>query len=100
LRPAASAQRESFLAAKPFDALMIDRYSLAPQHAMQRRASPAAVHLRQRAQALPQQLLVAIRLRRMSKRASRDSDQPAGATLREMMACHYFRHHLSLHRGP
>jgi len=78
---------------------MIGRHALALQHAMQHWTSPATMSLRQRTQPLPQ-LQVTIRSRRMSKRASRDPKQPAGATLREMMVRHHFRHHLPLHRGP
>jgi hypothetical protein len=96
--PAAPAQREPFLTLESFDALMISCHALAPQYSMQHRATPAVVHLRQRAQPLPQ-LPVAIRPRLMSKRASRDSDQPAGATLRQMMVRHHIPYHLSLHRG-
>jgi hypothetical protein len=96
--PAAS-QRESFLAIESFDALMIGRNSLALQHSMQHRASPTAMVLGQCAQPLPQ-LLVMIQPGFVTKRASRDPDQPAGATLREMMVRYHFRHHLSLHRGP
>src|SRR5512135_2403685 len=96
---ATTPQRKSFLAVEPFDALVINCHALAPQHSIQHRASPAPVHLRQPPQALSQ-LLITLRSRWMSKRASRDSDQPAGATLREMMLRHHLSHHLSLHRGP
>jgi hypothetical protein len=30
----------------------------------------------------------------------RDPDQPTGASLRQTMITRYFRHHLTLHRGP
>ncbi len=68
---------------------MIDSHPLAPQHSMQHLATPAPMQLRQRAQPLPR-LLDAIRPGPLMKHASRDSDQPAGATLREMMLRHHF----------
>jgi hypothetical protein len=99
LAPTAPAQGESFFAVAPFDALVIYHHALAPHYPIQHRAAPAPSRLGQCPQTLPQ-LVVTIRAGPATKRASRNSDQPAGATLRQMMARYHFRYHLSLHRGP
>jgi hypothetical protein len=99
LAAATAPQRKSFLPVEPFDAFVIYRESRAPEHLIEHRATPAAARFSQRSQPLPR-LVVAIRAGLPIKRASGNSDQPAGATLRQMMVRCHFRYHLSLHRGP
>src|SRR5208282_696740 len=81
------------------DALVVYREALAADYLIEQRTAPAPPLLGQGPQPLPQ-FTVAIFRRCLPESASCDPDQPASATLRQLVPRHYFRHHLPLHRGP
>ncbi len=78
---------------------MIHLKAFASEHLVQQRTSLPPFLLRQFAQTLAQ-FLVAVLASLESVCASGDTDQPAGATLRQFVPGHRRCHHLPLHRGP